>query len=99
MDLTKAIFLNGGNELGAYGIKHKESAAVIQKALVKHGFINAGLNDAIHLWSEYSESYAAGWIGGCHPDDIEYHNNENEFLDEVFKCVKPYIRKYVYPED
>jgi hypothetical protein len=99
MDLSKTNFLNGGDKLSAYGERHKECAEVIKKTLIKHGFINAGLNDAVWLWSEYSESYAASWIGGCHPNDVDEFKNEDEFLDEVFKCVKPYIRKYVYPED
>lgn len=99
MDLSKANFLNGGDKLSEYGEEVRECAEVIKKALIKHGFLSAGLNDAVWLWSEYSDSLAAGWIGGSHPEDVEYFKCEDDFLDEVFACVKPYIRKYVYPAE
>ena len=99
IDLSKANFLTGSNVLTEYDSRYKEDLFVIQKALVKHGFVNAGLQDASWLWSEYSDSRAAGWLGGAHPNDVEYYDSEDEFLDDVFRCVQPFIKKYVYPAD
>lgn len=84
LGLSRSSALNGDDELNEYGQRHKGDAEIIRNVLVKKGYINAGLNDAIHLWCEYSDSYAAGWLGL--PDDEE----------DIWNCIKDYIRTTHY---
>jgi len=81
---SRNSILNGGDELSEYGRRHQDDAERIKDILISKGFINAGLNDAIHLWGEYSDSYCAGWLGL--PDDD----------DDVYDCIKSYITSTNY---
>jgi hypothetical protein len=85
LGLSRSSVLNGGDDLSEYGQRHKEDAETIKAVLIKKGYINAGLNDAISLWSEYSDSYAAGWLGL--PEDNE---------EEIWNSIKDYIRTTHY---
>ena len=78
--VSHSTILNGTDELNTYGKKHREDCEKIKAALVNNGYANAGLSDAVFLWSDYSDTYAAGWLGL--PDTEE----------EIFDCVKDYIR-------
>jgi hypothetical protein len=82
--LSKSSVLCGGDKIGEYGERHREEAELIKEVLIENGFINAGLNDAIWLWGEYSDSYCAGWLGL--PDEKE----------EIYDCIKRYIVKTHY---
>lgn len=85
--MNRADFLRGGDELCEFGRKHREDAELIRKALVKHGFINAGLDDAVWLWNEYSQKRSGlKWL----PVTGD--------LFEIYILIEPYIRKYIYPD-
>lgn len=62
-----------------------------KELLVKNGYVNAGLSDVMRLWSEYSDSHAAGWLGL--PEE-----SEEAADDMIFDCVKPYIKTVFYHE-
>ncbi len=79
--VSHSTILSGTDELSEYREEDREDCEKIKAALFKNGYVNAGLSDACWLWSEYSDSYAAGWLGL--PDTDE----------EIFECVKNYIRK------
>lgn len=85
LGLSRSSALNGGDDLSEYGQRHKEDAEIIKAVLIKKGYTNAGLNDAISLWGEYSDSYAAGWLGL--PEDNE---------EEIWNSIKDYIRTTHY---
>lgn len=78
--VSYSSILHGGDALPDYRLKDLEDCQLIKKVLRDKGFINAGLVDAMCLWSEYSDSYAAGWLGL--PDNDE----------EIYECIQPYIR-------
>lgn len=82
--VSHSSVLRGGDKLSEYGERHREDCERIKAVLIAKGFINAGLNDAVWLWGEYSDSYAAGWLGL--PDEDE----------EIYDCVKSYIRTTHY---
>lgn len=52
--------------------------AIIQRALANVGYF-ATLRQARRLWEEYSESYAAGWMGV--PDQDEH----------IVRCIEPFF--------
>lgn len=85
LGLSRSSVLNGGDDLSEYGQRHKDDAEIIKAVLIKKGYTNAGLNDAISLWGEYSDSYAAGWLGL--PEDNE---------EEIWNSIKDYIRTTHY---
>lgn len=78
--VSYSSILHGGDNLSEYGENHRDSCERIKSVLIANGFINAGLNDALGLWGEYSDSYAAGWLGL--PDNDA----------EIFDCIKGYIK-------
>jgi len=82
--VSRSSVLHGGDELSEYSEEYREDCERIKAVLIENGFINAGLNDAIWLWNEYSESYAAGWLGL--PDEDE----------KIYDCIKSYIRTTHY---
>jgi hypothetical protein len=71
--------LQDGDILNEYGEGHRRDAERIRDILVKKGFINAGLNDAIGLWGEYSDSYCAGWLG-LDEDDEDVYNSIKRYI-------------------
>jgi|ERR1035437_3600756 hypothetical protein len=83
-EVSKSSILKGGDGLSEYGEGHREDCEIIKKVLISKGFINAGLNDSVWLWADYSESYAAGWLGL--PDKDE----------EIYQCIKDYIKTTHY---
>lgn len=85
--LSKSIILTGSDDLSEYGEGHKLDAEIIKGVLIEKGFVNAGLNDAVRLWSGFSDSYAAGWL--YLPEDTE----------EIFRCINPHITKTFKYED
>lgn len=74
-------WMTGSDNISKYRLDRggAEDVKLIKEALHKHGWIKAGLNDAEHLWEEYSDTYAAGWLGL--PKDH----------DEIYQCIKNYI--------
>jgi hypothetical protein len=82
--ISRNSILCGGDNLSDYGKGHIEDCEKIKAILISKGFVNAGLNDSVWLWGEYSESYAAGWLGL--PEDDE----------EIFDCIKRYIKTTHY---
>lgn len=77
--MNKSSILKGGDGIGEYGERHRDDCERIKSILVQRGFINAGLRDALWLWGEYSDSYAAGWLSL--PDEDE----------DVYNCIKNLI--------
>lgn len=87
MNTSREFFLQGGDELCEFGRQHKQDAELIRQVLVERGFLNAGLDDAVWLWNEYSEDvYNVKWSYVI-PDGEDIYNN-----------VEPYIRKFIYPD-
>ena len=78
--VSQSSILCGGDDLSEYGERHRGDCERIKVILIRKGFANAGLNDAVQLWGEYSDSYAAGWLG-LHEDD-----------EDVYDSIKRYIR-------
>ena len=72
-----------------YREHHREESEFLLKVLQKKGFKSCGVGNAESLWMEYSDSYAAGFLG-----------MEEEEEEEVFECVRPYLYKTIriYPE-
>ena len=64
---------------------HREGSERLRRILVSKGFINCSIGEAEGVWMQYSDSYAAGFLGM--PDND----------DELFDCVKNllYISKYI----
>jgi hypothetical protein len=84
LNISKNAVLMSGDHLYPKEERYREDCELIKSALVENGFVNAGLRDAIYLWGEYSESFAAGWLGL--PDTSE----------EIYECVRHYITKTHY---
>jgi hypothetical protein len=84
--ISKSTILSGGDELPEYRLDELDECQRIKKVLIKNGYINTGLRDAMGLWSDYSEEYAAGWLGL--PEDDE----------ELFDCIKHHIHVIYFPE-
>jgi hypothetical protein len=78
LKLTKETALNGG-DLADYNNEYRSDCEIIQRVLITNGYLNTGLNDALRLWSEYSDSYCAGWL--VLPDNDE----------DIFNSIKRYI--------
>lgn len=83
LGISKDSVLCGGDDLSMYGdyiddYRLKECEK-IKSVLIAKGFVNAGLRDALGLWSAYSDFMAAGWLGM--PDEDE----------EIYNCIKEYI--------
>lgn len=81
-DLFLGPAMTGNDELSEYGEHHRADCERIKQALINNGFPDAGLDDALSLWSEYSDSYAAGWMGL--PDDEQ----------DIYDCVKRHIKLF-----
>lgn len=81
LGISKETILQSGDILPKYRLKDADDCQRIKMILINKGFINAGLLDACYLWSNYSDSYAAGWLGLSEDDE------------ELFDCIKPYIVK------
>ena len=75
----RSNFLCSDDEIGESNAVRLEECQLIKEVLIENGFENAGLSDAMGLWGQYSESYAAGWMGL--PDEKK----------EIFECIKGYI--------
>lgn len=80
--ISKKTILNSGDNISVDEYKLKDCTK-IKNVLIQKGYINAGLSDALYLWSEYSESYAAGWLS-LDTDDTD---------DMIFDAIKCYIKK------
>lgn len=85
LKINKSEMLKSGDDLTEYGETHRKDCETIKNVLINKGFINAGLNDALSLWCQYSDDYAAGRLGL--PD--------NE--DKIYNCIKYHINKTIYP--
>lgn len=77
--VSKRTILNAGDKLPEYNEEYRKEAEKIKKVLVDKGFINAGLNNAIGLWGQYSDDNAAGWLG------------VDEDPDDIFRCIEKHI--------
>jgi hypothetical protein len=78
LKLTKETALNGG-DLADYNNEYRSDCEIIQRVLISNGYVNAGLNDALGLWGQYSDDYCAGWLS------LPYNDQE------IFNCIKRYI--------
>lgn len=73
-DTDKSNYFRGDTEL--YKEHHREESIRLQQLLVKKGFTSCGIGDAEGLWMNYSDDFAAGWLGM--PDDDE----------DLYECIK-----------
>ena len=48
--------------------RYRDDCHRIQQALLNHGY-TSDIQDCYELWSDYSDRYAAGWIGFPEDDD------------------------------
>lgn len=73
-DTDRATFFRGDNEL--YKEHHREESVRLQQLLISKGFTSCGIGDAEGLWMNYSDDFAAGFLGM--PDDD----------DDLYDCIK-----------
>lgn len=64
-----------------YYHRHIEDVERIQQVCLKNGYA-ADLEDCAGIWSEYSDSYAAGWLGLDEDDD------------DLWRTIKNYVETY-----
>lgn len=60
--------------------RHLDNVKRIQKVLMIYGY-EANLEDCADIWDEYSESYAAGWMGLPESDS------------ELWECIESEVEK------
>jgi hypothetical protein len=59
--------------------RHHSDVERLQRVMLQNGY-EADYNDAANIWDDYSDAYAAGWLGM--PED------DNELWDEIKNRVE-----------
>lgn len=73
-DVNKANFFEGRQEL--YREHHREESEKLMHIMHAKGFTSCGIRDAEGLWMEYSDAFAAGFLGMDGTDE------------EIYECIK-----------
>lgn len=64
----------------AYQHRHQSDVERIQQVCMRNGY-EADLEDCAGIWDDYSDMYAAGWLGL--PDDN----------DELWQIIEQYVKE------